>query len=401
MDNINTQYKAFLREVRTGVIHSLSPTEKTEIGRALNCQITLNSPLDNSISRHHAEVRPLVGSQEWEISPLGSNKNIYVNGQRLWNNYTLQSGDILTFGRSPTELIFEVQIRQPLHQTLETPPFKAETSLPSRLSPSTWFPLRSKWRDIWNKGEFKSVMVDLLLCVLALLAKNHAPLEWKSMSNAFLAGCLLILAIETVSQLCARHKPWWLILGLILITGGLTVIDYRLLPHIVIPEPNARDIPLEAFLKEAIKALPLFAIYFLGKKNSRNWQQIIRINDPLDGIILAVASATGLVIFESYFTENFTKIFVDIFPNVAGDLAYSGIFGYYIGLSVIKSPRQRWKILGCGYLSASILHLGLGLLRQYLHFLSLDEIKPVLSIIEYGLLIATILKGRDEARQIL
>ena len=215
------------------------------------------------------------------------------------------------------------------------------------------------------------------------------------MSNAFLAGCLLILAIKTVSQLCGRHKPWWLILGLALITGVLTLIGYKLLPQIII-EPDARNIHLEAFLKEAIKALPLFAIYIWDQKKSRNWQQIIRINNPLDGIILAVASATGLVIFESYFNENFTKTFVDIFPNVAGDLAYSGIFGYYIGLSVIKSPRQRLKILGCGYLLASILHLGLGFLRQCLP----DEIKLILSLIESGLLIAVILKGRDEAKRL-
>ncbi|MDJ0730403.1 MAG: FHA domain-containing protein [Crocosphaera sp.] len=396
MDNPNSQYKAFLKEVRTGVIHSLSQTEKTEIGRDFNCQITLNSPLDNSISRHHAEVRPLAELGGWKICPLGHNKDIYVNGQRLSGSYTLQSGDILTFGRSPTELVFEIQIVQTFPKIPEPSSLKAETSPSSYLSPSTWFPLRSKWRDVWNQGQFKSVMVYLLLCVLALFAQNHAPCGFKSMSNAFLAGCLLILAIETVSQLCGRHKPWWLILGLVLITGGLTLIDYQLLPHIIIPEPAVRNIPLEAFLKEAIKALPIFAIYVLGKKNSSNWQQTIRINDPLDGIILAVASATGLVIFESYFKNNFTNIFVDIFPNVAGDLAYSGIFGYYIGLSVIKSPRQRWKILGFGYLLASSLHLGLGLFSKSLP----DAIKPTLSIIEYGLLIAMILQGRDQAKQL-
>ena len=34
-------------------------------------------------------------------------------------------------------------------------------------------------------------------------------------------------------------------------------------------------------------------------------------------------------------------------------MAYSGYFGYFIGLAVIR-PEQRWKILGIGLVSASL-----------------------------------------------
>jgi len=44
-----------------------------------------------------------------------------------------------------------------------------------------------------------------------------------------------------------------------------------------------------------------------------------------------------------------------ILGAAAGHMAYSGYWGYFIGLSALK-PRKRWPILGVGYFSASALH---------------------------------------------
>jgi RsiW-degrading membrane proteinase PrsW (M82 family) len=41
-----------------------------------------------------------------------------------------------------------------------------------------------------------------------------------------------------------------------------------------------------------------------------------------------------------------------ILGEVAGHLAYSGYFGYFIGLSVLK-PSRRWQILAIGYMTAA------------------------------------------------
>ena len=305
----------------------------------------------------------------------------------------MQPGDRLTFGQSPTELIFEVQETPISTRNPESSSSKLKNSASSILSPSTWFPPRSKWRNVWREGRFSSVFIYLVLCVLAILVSDISNIG-SNASNVLFAACLLILALETLSQFCGRHKPWWLLLVIASITGCLTFIDYRLLPHIIIPSPAMRNIPLEAFLKEAIKALPVLTIYFMGGKLPSTGQKQIRISDPLDGILLTVASAIGLVLVESYF-QKLPHIIAGILPNIAGDLAYSGIFGYYIGLSAVKSPRKRWKIIGFGYLFASILHLSLGIFSYHLS----DAWKPILSIIEYALLIACILKGRDEAKQ--
>jgi len=44
-----------------------------------------------------------------------------------------------------------------------------------------------------------------------------------------------------------------------------------------------------------------------------------------------------------------------VIGGIVGHMAYSGIFGYFIGLAVIR-PKQAWKLLLIGYLSAALIH---------------------------------------------
>ena len=92
MDEANGESQALLRVDGTEVTHTLSKTQIMQIGRALDCQIILNSPQDSSISRHHAEVRPLAESMSWEICDRGSENGTYVNGQQLSECHILQPG---------------------------------------------------------------------------------------------------------------------------------------------------------------------------------------------------------------------------------------------------------------------------------------------------------------------
>jgi RsiW-degrading membrane proteinase PrsW (M82 family) len=69
-------------------------------------------------------------------------------------------------------------------------------------------------------------------------------------------------------------------------------------------------------------------------------------------------------------------------------MAYSGYFGYFIGLSVLK-PKQRWQILGIGYVCASTLH-ALWNAAGYVSPLLL----AVVGVLSYAFLAAAILKAR-------
>jgi RsiW-degrading membrane proteinase PrsW (M82 family) len=77
-----------------------------------------------------------------------------------------------------------------------------------------------------------------------------------------------------------------------------------------------------------------------------------------------------------------------ILGSVAGHMAYSGYFGYFIGLSVLK-PRSFWQILGVGYLSAAGLHA----LWNATGFLS-SLVLAVVGVLSYAFLAAAILKAR-------
>ena len=77
-----------------------------------------------------------------------------------------------------------------------------------------------------------------------------------------------------------------------------------------------------------------------------------------------------------------------ILGSVAGHMAYSGYFGYFIGLSVLR-PRNSWLILGVGYFTASILHAlwnASGVLNIFL--------LTFVGVVSYAFLGAAILKAR-------
>ncbi len=71
-------------------------------------------------------------------------------------------------------------------------------------------------------------------------------------------------------------------------------------------------------------------------------------------------------------------------------MAYSGYFGYFIGLSVLF-PAKRWQILGIGYLTSSTLHALWNASGGTLGPLFL----AIAGITAYVFLIAAILKARE------
>ncbi len=73
-----------------------------------------------------------------------------------------------------------------------------------------------------------------------------------------------------------------------------------------------------------------------------------------------------------------------------GHMAYSGYFGYFIGLSVLK-PEQRWKILAIGLVSASIPHA----LWDYIVGFDKAPLTAAVAVFSYAVLAAAILKARE------
>jgi hypothetical protein len=86
------------------------------------------------------------------------------------------------------------------------------------------------------------------------------------------------------------------------------------------------------------------------------------------------------------------SVILRILPELSGHMAYSGYFGYFVGLAAMK-PKHMWKLLITGYISAAGLHAiwdlfcdrpGIGVYLQL----------PMM-IVFYAFLVAAILKARQ------
>jgi RsiW-degrading membrane proteinase PrsW (M82 family) len=195
------------------------------------------------------------------------------------------------------------------------------------------------------------------------------------------------------------------------------------------------------FFEEFVKAIPVLLLAWFGKQMSPAMQSKFGVTEPLDGILVGAAAGGGFAIVETlgqYVPNYLSKLWLtmglalhgvtgaNIGPVLAklnyqdlntliqqgsgllhtdpgigfliersldlsfGHMAYSGYFGYFIGLSVIK-PEQRWKILGIGLVSASIPHA----LWDSVASLDITPLLAACALLSYAVLAAAILKARE------
>ncbi|MBW4522589.1 MAG: PrsW family intramembrane metalloprotease [Scytolyngbya sp. HA4215-MV1] len=438
-------YRAFLRQLpshdsdeQSLLCYCLSESEMTTIGRDPRCQIVLDTQQYGEVSRWHAEVRPtnLVPAEtcypRWWICDLNSVNGTYINGERLRGCRILQAGDRIILSQSGPEFLFEYQ-SEPLNFT---PPHSspvvpvgaiAATARPNQTPPrpesitfSQLFPILSTGQDLYQKAYLLPGAITVGFVVLMFISVGH-PIAF----NCFLATYLAIAAYYVVYQLCGKHKPWWVILGIALATvlilrspllSFFTLIFRQILPGQVLPTNSSDNLALllmriflgAGLMEELIKALPVLTVYLVGRRLRSPWREWIGVWEPLDGILLGTASAVGFTLLETlgqYVPEAIQNVTVQsgqgagelaglqlLIPRIlgllAGHVAYSGYLGYFIGLSVLK-PGKRWVTLGIGYLSAAGLHTlwnAAGLFSVVL--------LTLVGIVSYAFLAAAILKAR-------
>jgi RsiW-degrading membrane proteinase PrsW (M82 family) len=101
----------------------------------------------------------------------------------------------------------------------------------------------------------------------------------------------------------------------------------------------------------------------------------LRVRGPLDAMLMGVAGGATFIFWETTvqyvmnqvgqaaqrgdlgaaFGTGLMLLMPRVIGGIAGHMGYSAIFGYFIGLAVIR-PKHKWKLLLIGYLSASLLH---------------------------------------------
>jgi RsiW-degrading membrane proteinase PrsW (M82 family) len=418
---------------------SLSSVSPVLVGRDFRCQIVLDALVYRSVSRRHIEISAIAGVGDdgkplWQICDLNSRNGTFVNRERLQGCKVLRSGDHIGLGQNGPEFVFEFDpgiseqpglgiaaSAQELYSTAPPPVRRPTSRSPDSVSLTQLFPILSTGRELTRKAYLLPAAITILYVVLLFLAIGNS-FAFNFLLASYLAGA----AYYFVYQLCGKHKPWWIIVAMMVTTALLLIspvldlfvfVFHRLLPG-DLSGTNSQTNPLILFVKmffgaglmeEVLKAVPVMMALWIGTRLKAPWRQQVGVWEPLDGILLGAASAVGFSLMETlgvYVPATYKTAIAQMGPDaaqlaglqlliprvlglVAGHMAYSGYLGYFIGLSMLRR-RQRRLILGVGLLTASVLHTlwnAAGMINPV--FLA------VIGSVSYAFLGAAILKARS------
>ena len=395
---------------------NLSHHNSLFIGREPSkCQLVLDSQYYPEVSRIHLEIRPVnypstYNSPTWEIHDLSSN-GTFINGKRLKNSYVLQSGDLIKLGKNDIEFTFYCQTQNNPHKPVIQP---ANINTQDSLHLSYILPIVSKNNQLLAKG-FLVPGIFTVIFVIGLFSSLGDFETFSSLLAIYLGG----LGYYFIYHLCGKNKPWWLLLLIVISQIILLVSPIWLIIAIAFRDILPGDVfnlPEDAgffshlitnffgagLAEELAKAIPVFILMGISKKLKSPWRERIGVTEPLDGIVMVAASGLGFTLLETlgqyvpYIIEQTRDLSIGlqlliprIIGSVFGHMAYSGYFGYFIGLAMLK-PSKRWQLLAIGWLTASALH-GLwnasGVLSLY--------VNAIAGILAYIFLVAAILKARQ------
>jgi RsiW-degrading membrane proteinase PrsW (M82 family) len=425
-------------------VYTLVQSQSVTLGRDLDCQISVDPLVYTAVSRRHAEIRPvtttsgnLEASALWWVCDLNSSNGTFVNGQRLVGCQVLRDGDRIVLGQQGPTFHFEQTqqaIATPNPSYIPNAPPRLEVSGPvsarfqsasndvvtsadiDRVTLTQLLPIFSTGLEIRRKAYILPALVTIVAVVsLFFVVGNPA---W---FNGILATYLGLAAYYRIYQLCGKKKAWWVLMLMGWVTIGLiqspvfvlfTTVFRQILPGQVTASMNLINMFFGAgLMEELLKALPLFVLAFIGLGRSDRWRDRYGIREPLDGILLGTASAMGFTLLETVGqyvpgivlsasalgadasqAQGLQILIARLLGSVAGHMAYSGYFGYAIGLAVLK-PRGAALTILVGWITSSMLHTmwnsvgGLPLVGPFA--------LAAIGLLSYALLGAAILKARS------
>lgn len=376
-----------------------NPSQVIRLGRDPNvCDVVFTDP---TVSGLQAEIA--CDGQGVYLRCLRESNPPWVDGQRLGSlPVPLRTGSVMRLGRTQVKVV-----------TVGT------VNNPSDLSLSQLIPVVGSGQALAHKAHLIPAAVTVV-GVIVLFSTIGNP----TLFNACLAFLLGIGGFYFIYQLCGKSKPWWAmgLVGLLTVillispVWSLFVLIFREILPGNVSEASQSFITQfishffgAGLLEELLKAVPIFLFWWIGTLLPPGARSRVGVVEPLDGIIYGAAAALGFTwletmgeyvpgIIEQVSQEAGTVagelvglqlLIPRILGSIAGHMAYSGYFGYGIGLAALK-PRYAWVVIPTAYLGSSVVHA---------LWNASDTIgiwaAAVVGILAYVMLSAAILKARQ------
>ena len=174
-----------------------------------------------------------------------------------------------------------------------------------------------------------------------------------------LAGLISIGNLFSIYLWCGKKMPFPYLLLVAVAAFGL---DAALSPLILAAERVMPQFFAPGIIEEMVKIIPVVIVLALGMVLSHPLQREYGLREPLDGILLAAASATGFAFLETMFVyvPKYGALISAprLLVNVFGHIAYAGSFGYFIGLAALRHRRAMPAVIAVavGFALANVLH---------------------------------------------
>lgn len=274
------------------------------------------------------------------------------------------------------------------------------------------------------------IVFALIIARLLQLYQSRATTFVTELAIYTCLGALLL-----VYRLCGKRKPW-------LVVGGVMLAELGVLAVLLAPAslvfctatgiegPEAPDGLMRSssffvrwyahavcagLREELLKMAPVFGLAFLtaraGRVKSSRWG----VAEPLDAILYACAAATTFILVETLMqyvpgarkdeaavalsvigNQGAAELYGELragqlavirtLDSLTGHLAYSGYFGYYVGLALMR-PAHRHKLVLGGWVAASLVH-------GFFNASGGPLLRAVATVLAMLLLIAAILNAR-------
>jgi RsiW-degrading membrane proteinase PrsW (M82 family) len=332
---------------------------------------------------------------------------------------------------------------------------RTPTETKFELTPNIIFPLLGG-RSTWSHEHLLPIFVSLIVALML----TAAPFPWfhlmmsgtpasPGINEAWQVFSILAIYIAFIinyyiNQMCGRARSGLLqalvsVVTFWLLTSQLWDYWYDLF-YVVIPAQNlekssnalaviAGNIFGTGLAEEGFKALPLMglalasvAFAFLSSRTTGRLSALLcgvtehfGLCEPLDGIVLGAASGSGFFIYETLVQyvpqviddantgdrafDGLVQLLARGLPELTAHSAYSGLFGYFIGLAVLR-PAMAVFLIPLGWLSAAALHGAWDATSDLANSSLIGEpvqvvIQVVIGVLSYALLAGAIFKARD------